>query len=572
VARGGAGSMLQRLAFRAASSCGVVLALALGSALVAAGCGKSESNPAKLPADSAAGFGGAGAGLAGESSACVDCGEQAGANTASAGSSSAGTSGAGGSPASSGEAGAAGAEAGSVSAPPGLVLRAITISQTLEIPLMAAGVEVDVGRRPVPLIAGKRALLRAFVDTEPGFVERPLIGVLDLVSPQGDDTLVDNRSIAQSSLQDELTTTFVFDVSASDLLTTSNYRVRVLEADTTPLARFPRTGFLALQAKTMPAFELTLVPLVVSGFAPKAGDVELAALEARLLALYPSTAVDVTLAPAVAIDYAVTESGEGWDDALELVYDLRRKAQPARDVFYYGMLAPAASYAAYCPSAACNTGIVGYSLVAAEDEDNYRGALGVSVFQDGSGAKDAWDTLAHELGHALGRDHSPCGVDPSDTDPDYPYANGGLNGIYGFDFGAMKLIKPRPYRDVMGYCTPIWISDYTYRGIFDRLEYIAGEGFRTLSLAPLETFRVARVDRFGHASWRFEERRALSMNHRQQLDLLDAAGQLVGTVRARISRVDHSPGGYAWLPLSELQLGGAVAVDLRPLGGSLLAL
>jgi hypothetical protein len=28
----------------------------------------------------------------------------------------------------------------------------------------------------------------------------------------------------------------------------------------------------------------------------------------------------------------------------------------------------------------------------------------------------------------------------------------------------------------MSYCSPVWISDYTYRGLFERLDYIASAG------------------------------------------------------------------------------------------------
>ena len=64
----------------------------------------------------------------------------------------------------------------------------------------------------------------------------------------------------------------------------------------------------------------------------------------------------------------------------------------------------------------------------------------------GSGTDDAWDTVAHELGHALGRDHAPCDVDPSDVDPAWPddmaHRNAAL-GVYGYDFERSLLINLR---------------------------------------------------------------------------------------------------------------------------------
>ena len=70
--------------------------------------------------------------------------------------------------------------------------------------------------------------------------------------------------------------------------------------------------------------------------------------------------------------------------------------------------------------------------------------------------------LAHEIGHNWNRNHSPCG-NPAGVDPNYPYF-GGVIGVYGFDVATQTLFAPTIY-DVMSYCHPYWISDYTYVGV-----------------------------------------------------------------------------------------------------------
>lgn len=471
-------------------------------------------------------------------------------------------------------AGAAGEPSGGqggapVVAAPTVLLRSISISQTLELPLMKGGVAVESDERPAPLVAGKRALVRVFVDFEAGFGARPLVGVLDVKNGKSTRTILSQRTLTAGSTQDDLASTFSFNVDGADLAPSSSYRVRVLEEDTTPLARFPSVDYQPLSASALPAFELVVVPFISNGLAPKTTDAEMSGLRSRLLALYPSSDVVVTLADAVTLPYVVNGDGDGWDAALDHILAVRAAAKPADNVFYFGAMAPDATYSKYC-AGSC---ILGYSYVVDDEADvESRGSIGITVFQDGSGVKDAWDTVAHELGHAMGREHAPCGIDdPKDTDPDYPYDNGGMGTTYGYDFDLVRLIKPKPARDVMSYCTPVWISDYTYSALFERLDFIASTSFRALSFSPPALFRVARIRRSGESVWQGERRRR-SGSRRTTLDLLDAAQRRLGTIEAQVLPVDHGRGGQVFLPAEKLGQSGAASVDLRPLGGSVLPL
>lgn len=104
---------------------------------------------------------------------------------------------------------------------------------------------------------------------------------------------------------------------------------------------------------------------------------------------------------------------------------------------------------------------------------------------DFDGAMTDWYT-GHELGHILGRGHPAKNADDPDTDaregcghsPDdasYPHAGakiGGAGGtLMGFDAGYMNLPKAvypaDQWYDMMSYCEPLWISDYTYEGLYD---------------------------------------------------------------------------------------------------------
>ncbi len=526
--------------------------------LAALGC-SGGADPAPRDAPSEAGAGG-------ECAACP----QPSAGEGGGGGTNAPAEG-GGAPASGGAA-SGNSGAPSVDAPV-LALRSISLSQTHELPLMAEGHSVPQRARPAPLIAGKRSLFRVFVELEPGWSPRPLLGVLDLRNGSQTSSIVSERSLSESSRQDDVASTFAFDVPPSELTSSTTYRVRVLDQDKTELARFPDEGFGALDAEPAEPFELVMVPLVSAGHAPTLAAPEIAALRARLLAIYPLSDVTISIADSVKLPYVVDGDGNGWDEALDDLYAYRDAASPADNVFFYGMLAPSTSFTSYCKSSC----VLGYSVIAEADDVASRGSIGVTIFADGSGASDAWDTLAHELGHALGRDHANCGLelgepaDPDDYDADYPYLNAGMGSVYGFDFATMRLVKPKTYRDVMSYCVPVWISDYTYRAIDERLDYIASSRFRALSLTPPAMERVARIRRDGQTRW-LTERERRGSGATRAVALLDAAGVEVGQVMVRFSPIDHAAGGYVSLSAASLAVAGAVSLDLRPLGGSILPL
>jgi hypothetical protein len=70
--------------------------------------------------------------------------------------------------------------------------------------------------------------------------------------------------------------------------------------------------------------------------------------------------------------------------------------------------------------------------------------------------------LAHELGHLFGRDHTPGCVA---SDEPYPYA-GGVTAGWGWRPGATQL-EPPTRGDLMGYCAPKWVSDYTWTHVMN---------------------------------------------------------------------------------------------------------
>jgi metallopeptidase family M12-like protein len=138
-------------------------------------------------------------------------------------------------------------------------------------------------------------------------------------------------------------------------------------------------------------------------------------------------------------------SNNGWTTILSEIDALRVLEGSSR--YYYGVAK--VSY---------SSGVAGVAYVS--NPQVARAAIGWDYLQSGS------VVAAHELGHNWGRNHAPCGG-PSGVDPSYPHPDGTTGG-YGYDVSAGTL-KPPTSTDIMGYCDPKWISEYTYSAVMNYL-------------------------------------------------------------------------------------------------------
>ncbi len=92
------------------------------------------------------------------------------------------------------------------------------------------------------------------------------------------------------------------------------------------------------------------------------------------------------------------------------------------------------------------------------------------------GISRSFGTLAHEVGHTLGRLHVDCGG-PKNPDPNWPYKSSPCRfseRYAGFDTTWTEPVMPidefgREVADLMGYATFRWMSDYTYGALFNRI-------------------------------------------------------------------------------------------------------
>lgn len=344
----------------------------------------------------------------------------------------------------------------------------------------------------VPLVAGRQALLRVFAtadvdnDFEPQaratFYSGNATIHVDLEPPA-----VIPRAVDESRLD----ASFTGIVPATAIqpgveMVVELDRTGVIPATDGSQLRMPATGRMALDVVQLDTFDLKIVPIAFGSDASGRND-RVASLAADMAGndsrgvLRPTR----TLLPIAEMEVTARERYVTWADTLpDGILALLNELQMLRhaeagdtDQYYHGLFAlPATRHPEYWD-------FLGVAYIAGWS------ALTLSHDADGRYHPEVAVTFAHELGHNLGLRHAPCGY-PDDVDPRYPYPEGSI-GVWGYAFGADggpgRLLNPDGYRDLMSYCEPAGISDFSFTSALDYRDAISAAAMARRPAAARQT-------------------------------------------------------------------------------------
>ena len=291
---------------------------------------------------------------------------------------------------------------------------------------------------PVPLVAGREALLRVFVtaardNSEPLPPARASFyhdGALAYVADISGGTGRIPTEVREGSLAASVNAVVPADVVRPGLeMVIEIDPGGTLDPDLGVAERIPETGRLSIEVREMPRFELTLVPFLWTE-----------APDSTILDAVASTVNDPEKwlwdrRPYLPIGDLIVRDHEPVMSSSNNAFDLLRETRAVRAM----------------------EGGTGY----------FMGTMSWPVTGGATGVAErgGWNLFsllpgptAHELGHSFSLAHAPCGG-AGGPDPEYPYP-GAQIGAWGYD-PVDGLLVPPATPDLMGYCGG-WISDYHY--------------------------------------------------------------------------------------------------------------
>jgi len=423
----------------------------------------------------------------------------------------------------------------------GVNIDEIAIYQAVKRPLMQAGVAASTD---IPVVAGRDALVRVFVATDSAYNGAEVTAELYL--GQGSMPLQVQTVLKGASSDGALASTINFDVPGAMLTPGISYRVELkqsskISSGNNPAARYPSTGFESLGVQSSGVqLKIKLIPIAYaadgSNRLPDTSAAQVKGYKDAFYRVYPIPNVDIQVHDPVSWNNTVSSNGNGWSQLLDGVAGLRQQENAPSDVYYYGIFAPASSEQSYCAQGC----VAGLGYVGGPSDALTRAAIGLGFSGD-----IAFETAIHEVGHNHGRQHSPCGG-AQGTDPNYPYSGAGV-GVWGYDLLGKKLINPSNTKDLMGYCSPIWISDYTYGKLFERIKFVNNAKIVYPPELLDRVYERARIEMDGTLSWLPSIKLHTPPDGEDKTIVVQSAGGTASVV-AQYYPLDHLPGGMLVWP------------------------
>lgn len=376
---------------------------------------------------------------------------------------------------------------------PGVTVRGGAVFQGVKLPLFGE----DAVEGALPIVVDRPGVFRLYVDLVDPRRHQKTRAVFKYKAKDGSvQELAGEQLIKKSSDDGDATTCIDVALPAEVFHPGLEYAAEVYDRTGRLVSRYPEaeSTFAPLVANPQTkSLSIVIVPVQYtadgSDRLPDTSADQLQILSEEMRALYPVSEVDISVrSQPLSWPEEIRADGRGWDALLYGILELRESDNAADNVYYYGAFNPASSLQSFCSGGGC---VLGLSELSRNVGDaGRRASIGL-----GYTGRNTAETFTHELGHAHGRYHAPCGG-AGGPDQRYPYARGAI-GVPGWDVRSGEFVPEGEGRggtkDFMGYCSPAWVSDYTWKALFTRIVGI-GEEIGPVASATKVRYKLLRIE------------------------------------------------------------------------------
>lgn len=314
---------------------------------------------------------------------------------------------------------------------------------------------VQTSNNSVPLVANRPAVIRVYVQRLKG--ELPDEALILVTATRGGVSLgtvsVGPRPVPSLPSRNDYASTFNAELPADWLFGRVEVVARVeVSGAARESNESNNSATLTLDFNEVPPLAIKIVPIDYTHLGTRGAGFYPGTLvdpvSEWLMGAFPISDVEVTFHPGYSFSGDLSLSSE-WARLLAEVTTLKAVEGAPGSQVYYALVPTRRDDSRWFYAGIAGIGWVGHRVSVGLDlgDPNRTGSL-----------------AGHEIGHNFGRGHAPCGF-PGNVDGQYPYA-GASTGHFGLSVPGNMLFDPAVTRDVMGYCHPKWVSDYTYQALY----------------------------------------------------------------------------------------------------------
>ncbi len=369
---------------------------------------------------------------------------------------------------------------GLVTARGDIALTLVVTNQGVDVPIVNNGEWVGPADRNTYVVANRDTLLRAFWEIPEDWEPREITARLELIYADGTTkTFTDPKLVEGPSFAGDIERNFWFALLAEEFPPGVQFQISLLEdgeasahiRESTTVTQAPSAGPQQIGIQPEPAeLKVVFIPVQYNtpGCTTDTSTLTVAEEQEFIDLLHEHNPVhdvkfDFRRSSPIVVNAALTSLSQLWAPLQE--QRITDGASP--NVYYYALIN------------VCGGGIDGAAGIApgtpppTKDAAYQRVSSGVWL----DGDSYSYGTFVHELGHNQGRPHTFCiGGGAAGTDPSYPHENG-IIGVWGFGIRQFKLFSPTGTFDYMSYCSPTWVSDWSWSKTYNQIRALTAWDF-----------------------------------------------------------------------------------------------